>query len=163
MTVDTALCFSIVSTLAITALLVIAVLSDMLGDGELVERVLTPFLIAAAGFLMFTFPAAHDGGIVNAAMGMAVAVIADAATLIGLAGMVIDALTRPQSSPVPISRAYVQVVSRENASDGTGSGSCHGHAPVQPTASRADGRYARGSGCDGTRACPNESAGGSNE
>lgn len=156
-----------IGSLAVISILIgLSIMSDVLfrTGGEVAELLLLPFFTVSVGFLLLGWPMAHGhGGTLRGIILMVIVVTTDIVAALGLALEIIDAVAGARSGSASSGTAYVQVASHGNASAGTGSGSCHGHAPAPAGASMADGRSSPGRRCDGTRACPDGSAGASNE
>lgn len=150
------------SLVAIGVLMGVSILADVLfsSGGGMAEACMPSFFISGFGFLFFGWPAAYRvGGMFCMFMAVVFAVVANIMLALRLVFDIIDAFSAPKSGAASIAAAYVQVVSRGNASVCTASGSSLDHAPVPPTVSTAGGQRSPGWECDGIRAYPTESAG----
>lgn len=164
MIVDLSFGLCVYSLFVIAALIGLSILSEVLfcANGEVAELLLMPFFTVACGFLFFGWPMAYGhGGIVRGIILMAITVTTDIVAMLELILSIIDSVAGTRSRSASIGKAYVQVGSRGNASADTRSDSCRDHAPAPAGASKADGRSFLGRICDGTHACPDESAGAS--
>lgn len=149
------------SLVVISIMIVMSILLDVLlcAGGEVAELLLMPFFTIAVGFLFLGWPMVYwHGGTVVGAILMAITVVTDIVAMLELILSVIDSVAGTRSRSASIGKAYVKVVSRGNASADTRSDSCRDHAPAQAEASKADGQSFPVRGCDGTHACPDESA-----
>lgn len=159
------------SLVVISILIGMSILLDVFlcTGGEVAELLLMPFFTIAVGFLFFGWPMAYGyGGTVRGIILMAITVATDIVAMLELILSVTDSVagTRSRSAfsgSASSGKAYVKVVSRENASADTRSDSCRDHAPAPAWVSKADGQSAPVRGCDGTHACPDESAEASSE
>ena len=154
----------ICSLVVISILIGMSILLDVLlcAGGEVAELLLMPFFTIAVGFLSLGWPMVYWHG--EPAIGvilMAVTVVADIVAILELILSVTDSVAGTRSRSSSSGKAYVKVVSRENASADTRSDSCRDHAPAPAGASKADGRSSPVHGCEGTHACPGALAGAS--
>lgn len=149
------------SLVVISILIGMSILLDVFlcTGGEVAELLLMPFFTIAVGFLFFGWPMAYGyGGTVRGIILMAITVATDIVAMLELILSVTDSVAGTRSRSSSSGKAYVQVGSRENASADTRSDSYRGHAPALAGASKADGQSFPVRGCDGTHACPDESA-----
>ena len=154
------------SLVVISILIGMSILLDVLlcAGGEVAELLLMPFFTIAVGFLFFGWPMAYGyGGTVRGIILMTITVATDIVAMLELILSVTDSVAGTRSRSASSGKAYVKVVSRENASADTRSDSCRDHAPAPAGVSKADGQSAPVRGCDGTHACPDESAEASSE
>lgn len=152
------------SLVVISIMIVMSILLDVLlcTGGEVAELLLMPFFTIAVGFLFLGWPMVYwHGGTVVGAILMAITVITDIVAMLELILSVTDSIAGTRSRSISSEKAYVQVVSHGNASADTRSDSYRGHAPAPAGASKADGLSSPECRCDGTRACPDASAGAS--
>lgn len=149
------------SLVVISILIGMSILLDVFlcTGGEVAELLLMPFFTIAVGFLFFGWPMAYGyGGTVRGIILMAITVATDIVAMLELILSVTDSVAGTRSRSASSGKAYVKVVSRGNASADTRSDSCRDHAPAPAWVSKADGQSFPVRGCDGTHACPDESA-----